>query len=118
MPLHRAECPFRQKELACALHLRDSCRDRGICRDKEIPKVLTFTIDRDNHITALDPNQAQVDPEAARFSSAGDLDSLAKHWPGPRLVEIWNALPSKKPVKKFTNREVAVSRIDRKSTRL
>jgi len=73
--------------------------------------VLTFTIDRDNHITALDPNQAQVDPEAARFSSAGDLDSLAKHWPGPRLVEIWNALPSKKPVKKFTNREVAVSRI-------
>jgi hypothetical protein len=50
--------------------LRDSCRDRGIFRDKENPKVLTFTIDRNNHITALNSTQqAQVDPEAARFSS-------------------------------------------------
>jgi hypothetical protein len=74
--------------------------------------VLTFTIDRNNHITALSSTpQAQVNPEAARFSGARDLDRLAKHWSGPRLVEIWNALPGQKPVKKFTNRKVAVSRI-------
>jgi hypothetical protein len=95
-----------------AAQLRDSCRDRGICRDKENPNVLTFTINRNNHITALtSTSQAQINPEAARFSGARDLGRLAKRWPGPRLVEIWNALPGQKPVKKFTNRKVAVSRI-------
>jgi Protein of unknown function (DUF3489) len=74
--------------------------------------VLTFTIDRNNHITALSSTpQAQVNPEAARFSGVKDLGRLAKRWPGPRLVEIWNALPGQKSVKKFTNRKVAVSRI-------
>ena len=72
--------------------------------------MLTFTIDRNNHIAVLTaPNQ--VNPEAARFSGVQDLGRLAKGWPGPRLVEIWNALPGQKPVKKFTNRKVAVSRI-------
>jgi hypothetical protein len=74
--------------------------------------VLTFIINRNNHITALNSTQqSQIDPEAARFSSDGDLKRLAKRWPGSRLVEIWNALPSQKPVKKFTNRKVALSRI-------
>ena len=74
--------------------------------------MLTFTIDRNNHITALpSTEQARVNPEAARFSGVKDLDRLAKRWPGPRLVEIWNALPGQKPVQKFTNRKVAVSRI-------
>ena len=74
--------------------------------------MLTFTIDRNNHITALRSTpQAQLNPEGARFSGVRDLDRLAKHWSGPRLVEIWNALPGQKPVKKFTNRNVAVSRI-------
>jgi Protein of unknown function (DUF3489) len=100
------------KQLACTARLRDSCRDRGICRDKENPNVPTFTIDRDNHITALTSTpQAQVNPEAARFSGVKDLGRLAKRWPGPRLVEIWNALPGQKPVKKFTSRKVALSRI-------
>ena len=100
------------EELDCAARLRDSCRDRGICRDKENPNVLTFTIDRNNHITALaSTSQPQVNPEAARFSGVKDLGRLAKRWSGPRLVEIWNALPDQKPVKKFTNRKVAVSRI-------
>jgi hypothetical protein len=66
--------------------------------------VLTFTIDRNNHITALTSTpQAQVNPEGARFSGARDLGRLAKHWSGSRLVEIWNALPGQKPIKKFTN---------------
>ena len=74
--------------------------------------MLTFTIDRNNHITALTSTpKAQLNPDAARFSGARDLGRLAKRWPGPRLVEIWNALPGQKPIKKFTNRKVAVSRI-------
>jgi hypothetical protein len=74
--------------------------------------VLTFTIDRNNHITALTSTpQAQVNPEVTRFSDIRDLGRLAKRWPGPRLVEIWNGLPGHKPVKKFTNRKIAVSRI-------
>ena len=74
--------------------------------------MLTFTIDRNNHITALTSTpQAQPNPEAARFTGVRDLGRLAKRWPGPRLVEIWNALPGHKPVKKFTNRKMAVSRI-------
>ena len=74
--------------------------------------MLTFTIDRNYHITALTSTpQAQVNPEAARFSGVKDLGRLAKRWPGPRLVEMWNALPGQKPVKKFTNRKVAVARI-------
>ncbi len=74
--------------------------------------MLTFTIDRNNHITALTPtSQAPLNPEATRFNGLQDLGRLAKRWPGPRLVEIWNALPGQKPIKRFTNRKVAVSRI-------
>ena len=74
--------------------------------------MLTFTIDRNNHITALTSTpQAQLNPAVTRFSDIRDLGRLAKRWPGPRLVEIWNALPGQKPVKKFTNRKVAVTRI-------
>ena len=74
--------------------------------------MLTFTIDRNNHITALTSTpQAPVNPEVTRFSDIRDLGRLAKRWPGPRLVEIWNGLPGHEPVKKFTNRKVAVSRI-------
>jgi hypothetical protein len=94
---------YRLKELDCAAHLRDSCRDRGRYATKENPIVLTFAIDRNNHITALPATQqAQVNPDVAPFSSTEERDCLAKRWPGPRLV---------KPVKKFTNRKVAVTRI-------
>ena len=84
----------------------------AVCRDKGNPNVLTFTIDCNNHITALGSTpQSQVNREAARFGGAKDRGRLAKRWPGPRLVEIWNALPGQKPIKKFPNRKVAVSRI-------
>jgi Protein of unknown function (DUF3489) len=74
--------------------------------------VLTFTIDRNNHITrsSFDPTSS-AQPKAVRFSGAKELDRITRRWPGPRLVEIWNALPGQKPVKKFTNRKMAVSRI-------
>ena len=74
--------------------------------------MLTFTIDRNNHITVLPSTpQALVNPETARSSDARNLGHPAKCGPGPRLVEIRNALPSHKPVKRFTNSQVAVARI-------
>ena len=48
---------------------------------------------------------------SVKGAAKAPLDRLAKRWPGSRLVEIWNALPGQKPVKKFTNRKVAISRI-------
>ena len=39
------------------------------------------------------------------------LLTMAAAWPGSRLVEIWNSLPSVRPVRKFTNRKVAFARI-------
>jgi hypothetical protein len=63
-----------QKELACAGPLRDSCCDRGNDRDKENPDVLTFTIDRNNHITAISPDEpARSEPEV--LDSGGNAPS-------------------------------------------
>ena len=51
--------------------------------------MLTFTIDRNNHITALTTTpQAQVNPEDARFSGAKELGRITKRWPGP----LWCAI--------------------------
>ena len=58
---HSGARTLLRKELASAAHLRDSCRDRGICRDKENPNVLTFTIDRNNHIAVL-TSSGQLNP--------------------------------------------------------
>ena len=48
---------------------------------------------------------------AVKFSSEHELHRLAAEWPGKRLVEIWNQLPSVKPVARFTDRDTAIRRI-------
>ena len=74
--------------------------------------MTTFTIDPQNNITAFgSTKEAKDNPQAERFSSSKELGRLAEHWAGSRLVEIWNSLPGKKPVKKFTSRQAAVTRI-------
>jgi len=74
--------------------------------------MTTFTISSDNNITAhTTAAGAKTQPEAEIFSSAKELGNLAGHWPGSRLVEIWNALPGQRPVAKFTSRKTAVNRI-------
>jgi hypothetical protein len=73
----------------------------------------TFTIDSDNNIT-FHASLKQTEGRAEgieTFSSPKELGKLAAHWPGPRLVEIWNSLPGVVPVKKFTSRNLAVTRI-------
>src|SRR6202140_5517239 len=73
----------------------------------------TFTIDADNNITFFASlKQTEGSAEGTEtFSSPKELRKLAAHWPVARLVEIWNSLPGVVPTKKFTSRELAVTRI-------
>jgi hypothetical protein len=81
---------------------------------------MTFTIDNENKITAFaSPEEAAaatVTPFDS-FASQKDLAILAAAWPTERLVEIWNGFAGVvpfdqlKPVKKFTDRKSAVTRI-------
>src|SRR5260370_11865340 len=73
----------------------------------------TFTIDSENNITFYaSSKQTEGSAEGtATFSSPKELGKLAAQWPAGRLIEIWNSLPGVVPVKKFTSRELAVTRI-------
>jgi hypothetical protein len=78
--------------------------------------MTTFTLDTDNNITAHDAAPAAQDNMAA-FATEKELTKLAADWPVTRFVEVWNAFAGAppfgdlKPVKKFTDRKAAVSRI-------
>jgi len=69
----------------------------------------TYTIDKENSITAFATKQEAGEGES--FSSQQELASLVAEWPADRLIEIWNGIPGLTPVKKFTDRKSAVSRI-------
>jgi hypothetical protein len=72
----------------------------------------TFVLDSDNSITVY--SAGDQPPEAAgaqRFKTADELRLLAEGWPVSRLVEIWNSIPGLPPVKKFTSRATAITRI-------
>ena len=80
----------------------------------------TFTIDSANNIAVF---ASQEEATAAKiktaeyFGSAQELNKLAGSWPVIRLVDICNSFAGVapfndlKPIKKFTNREGAVTRI-------
>ena len=73
----------------------------------------TYTIENETnnvtvHATAQD---AEGVANAERFRNEPGLAKLAAQWPTARLVEIWNSLPGATPVKKFTDRKKAVTRI-------
>jgi hypothetical protein len=74
----------------------------------------TFSISSENEITAFasvaEARQAATEGTAV-FNTEETLMAAANDWPGARLVEIWNSLPGVTPVRKFTNRRVAVERI-------
>jgi hypothetical protein len=71
--------------------------------------MATFLIDAENSITALGSQQADFEGEV--FASQQELGDLAAKWPANRLIEVWNGIPGLTPVKKFTDRKSAVSRI-------
>ena len=76
----------------------------------------TFTIDTDNNITAHDATPAAQDNVVA-FATEKELTKLSADWPITRFVEVWNAFAGAppfgdlKPVKKFTDRKTAATRI-------
>jgi hypothetical protein len=74
-----------------------------------------FTIDSDNNITLAGlPVGAKESPS---FSNAKELAKLTADWPVSRLVDTWNnfagvaPFDDLKPVKKFTSRQTAVTRL-------
>ena len=69
----------------------------------------TYTIDTENSITAFATKQEAGEGES--FSTQQELASLVAEWPADRLIEVWNGIPGLTPVKKFTDRKSAVSRI-------
>ncbi len=72
----------------------------------------TFAITPDHNIIVY-PSKKEaeaINPEAT-FGSLQELAKLAVGWPSSRLVELWNGIPGLEPVKKFTSRDIAVSRI-------
>ena len=73
--------------------------------------MTTFAIDNEHNITAYGPGDAIPEGDAERFASEKELGDLAAQWPAARLVEVWNGIPGGKPVKKFTSRKTAVTRI-------
>lgn len=82
--------------------------------------MATFTIDSDNNITAFaTPEEAQdlLALGAHAFTSEKELAKLSADWPASRLIEVWNGFAGVAPfdglmpVKKFTDRKTAVSRI-------
>ena len=75
--------------------------------------MTTYTIENEsnNLIGHLSEQDADVVTGAKRFSSEEELANLAASWPTARLVAIFNGLPGVTPVKKFTDRKTAITRI-------
>jgi hypothetical protein len=80
----------------------------------------TFTIDTNNNITAfasLEEARAAKINNTEYFGSSQELAKLIAAWPANRPLEIWNSFAGAapftalKPVKKFTDRKIAVTRI-------
>jgi hypothetical protein len=85
--------------------------------------MTTFTIDSENNISANAGLPAGAD-ESQSFRNQKELANLTADWPASRLVDTWNSFAGVtpfddlKPVKKFTNREIAVERIYKAVQRL
>jgi hypothetical protein len=75
-----------------------------------------FAIDNENNITAFTAVE-QLPEGQEHFASEKELAKLASNWPGDRLIQVWNGFAGVtpfddlKPVKKFTDRKIAVARI-------
>jgi hypothetical protein len=80
-------------------------------------KMKTYTIDEQNNITVFGSKEEAAGATGLAFSSQDELAKLTAEWPISRFIEIWNGFAGVapfgelKPVKKFTDRKVAVARI-------
>ncbi len=74
-------------------------------------KIFTLENETNNIILHATVQNAEAVANADTFRSEAGLNKLAAEWPAARLVEVWNSLPGAAPVKKFKDRQTAVSRI-------
>jgi hypothetical protein len=74
-------------------------------------KIFTIENDTNNITLHATVQEAEAVANAERFRNESGLHKLAADWPAARLVEIWNSLPGVTPIKKFKDRQTAVSRI-------
>src|SRR5271169_1342259 len=74
-------------------------------------KIFTIENETNNITVHATTRDAEAVANAERFRNESGLNKLAADWPAARLVEIWNSLPGASPVKKFKDRQTAVSRI-------
>jgi hypothetical protein len=78
--------------------------------------MTTFAIATDNNITAFTAAE-QVPEGQDRFATEKEFANLSADWPLNRFPEVWNTFAGVvpfgdlKPVKKFTDRKTAVTRI-------
>src|ERR1700722_4483400 len=83
-------------------------------RQKEKLPMSIFTIDSENNIT---PHVGLPVGAGELFSRAKELAKVTADWPASRLIDTWNSFAGVapfdelKPVKKFTSRKAAVTRI-------
>jgi hypothetical protein len=75
--------------------------------------MTTFRIDAENNITAMGGSEqiGESGNQIEKFGNLQELTAMAEEWPAARLVEIWSRLPGVQPVQRFTNRQVAATRI-------
>ncbi len=88
----------------------------------------TFVIDQENNILACTSEQQVQEARGTTtvevFSSEKELTKLSASWPASRPLDVWNSFAGVapfddlKPVKKFTDRKTAVTRIWRAIQRL
>ena len=72
----------------------------------------TFVVDSTNSVEVhASTKAARQCRDGTQFATETDLASVSAEWPMHRLVAIWNQLPGVKPVRKFTNRSIALRRI-------
>jgi len=72
----------------------------------------TFVIDSENSITVYGSGEIVPETESSeKFKTKDEFQQASEAWPADRLVEIWNGIPGLTPVKKFTDRKTAVTRI-------
>jgi Protein of unknown function (DUF3489) len=74
-------------------------------------KVFTIENETNNITVHATTQEAEAVANAERFRNESGLNKLVADWPAACLVEIWNSLPGVSPVKKFKDRQAAVSRI-------
>ena len=77
---------------------------------REMEAAMSHFILDDNDKVSLVSGEA-LPEDCKQFCSARQFESLSKDWPSTRLVHVWNQLPGVQPVRKFTDRKTAITRI-------